>query len=324
MPANVTAQYRSAEAKLRAAKTVEERRAALEEMLSTIPKHKGTEKMQADIKRRLARLRHEAERRRSTRVHHIHVDPEGAAQVVLLGAPNSGKSSLLAALTRAQPTIADYPFSTTHPQPGMMVFEDVQIQLVDLPPITAEHMDSWLPNVLQGADAALLLADPSTAGVLAGVEEICDRMAAVHLPLVGTLPEDSELHEMPLPTLLVITKVDAVDEGDVEVLEELYGDRFPTIRFSAVKRIGEKQLKVAVWRMLDLVRVYTKPPGKKPERRDPFVLHAGSTVTDLAGRIHGDLVDKLAYAKVWGGKIDGQRVARDFELRDRDLVELAT
>jgi ribosome-interacting GTPase 1 len=293
-------------------------------MLSAIPKHKGTEKMQADIKRRLARLRQEAERRRSPKTHAIHVDPEGAAQVVLLGPPNAGKSSLLAALSRAQPNIAEYPFSTTHPQPGMMPFEDVQVQLVDLPPVTAEHMDSWMPNVIQGADAALLLADPSTPGTLAGVEEIGDRLAAVHLPLVGALPEDADPREMPLPTLLVVTKVDAVDEGDVEVLEELYGDQYPVVRFSAEGRIGHQELKLALWRTLELVRVYTKPPGKKVERTDPFVLHLGSTVLDLAKQIHGELAGKMAYAKIWGGKIDGQKVSRDFELRDRDVVELAT
>ena len=324
MPANVTPQYRAAEAQLRDAKTIDERKAALELMLSTIPKHKGTEKMQADIKRRLARVRQEAERRRSPKSHAIHVDPEGAAQVVLLGPPNAGKSSLLAALTHARPNVADYPFATTRPQPGMMRFEDVQIQLVDLPPVSKEHMDPWLPNVVQGADAALLLADPSTPGTLAGVEDIRDRMTAVHLPLVGELPEDADPRDMPLPTVLVITKVDQVDEADLDVLEELYGEEFPVVRFSATKHVGHQRLRLELWRLLQLVRVYTKPPGKKIERTDPFVLHVGSTVADLAERIHRDLPQKLAYARVWGGKIEGQRVSRDFELRDRDVVELAT
>jgi ribosome-interacting GTPase 1 len=324
MPTNVTAQYRAAEARYRTARTLDERRAALEEMLSTVPKHKGTEKLQADIKRRLARLRQEAERRPSHKGHSVHVEPEGAAQVVLLGPPNAGKSSLLAALTHARPTIADYPFATTKPQPGMMQFEDVQVQLVDLPPITEEHMDPWFPNVVQGADAVLLLADPSTPGTLAGIEAIRERMESVHLPLVGELPEGADPGEMPLPTLFVITKCDLVDGGDIEVLEELYGEIYPTVRFSATRHLGHQQLRIALWRLLQLVRVYTKPPGKKAERSDPFVLHAGSTVVDLAYRIHADLADKLAYAKVWGGKIDGQRVARDFELRDRDVVELGT
>ncbi len=324
MPANVTAQYRNAESRFRTAKTVEDRRSALEEMLSSIPKHKGTEKMQADIKRRLARLRQEAERHRSPKSHAVHVDPEGAAQVVLLGPPNSGKSSLFAALTRATPTIADYPFSTTKPQPGMMVFEDAQIQLVDMPPVTSEHMDPWFANVVQGADAALLLADASTPGTLEGVEAVCERLAAVHLPLVKELPEDVDPREMPLPTLLVVSKADVVAEGDMQVIEELYGELFTTVRFSANGRVGFQQLKLSLWQILQLVRVYTKPPGKKPDRLDPFVVHSGSTVMDLAARIHGDLANKLVYAKVWGGKIEGQKVSREFELRDRDIVELAT
>jgi ribosome-interacting GTPase 1 len=185
-------------------------------------------------------------------------------------------------------------------------------------------MDTWLPNVVQGADAALLLADPSTPGTLAGVEEIRDRMSSVHLPLVGELPEDSDPRDMPLPTVLVITNADHVEEGDLAVLEELYGEEFPVIRFSSTEHVGHQQLKLELWRMLQLVRVYTKPPGKKMERSDPFVLHLGSTVLDLAERIHRDLPQKLAYARVWGGKLDGQRVSRDFELRDRDVVELAT
>lgn len=324
MPANLTAPYRAAEAKLREARNAEETREALREMLAAIPKHKGTEKMQADIKRRLARLRQEAERRATPKAHHVHVDPEGAGQVVLLGAPNAGKSSILKAVTSAEPNIADYPFATTRPQPGMMRFEDVQVQLVDLPPVTAEHMDSWIPNVVQTADAALLVADPSTPGVLAGIEEISERLAGVHLPLVGELPDEADELEMPLPTLMVLTKVDRVGEDDLAVLEELYGDRFPIVRFSATSRVGFQQLKIGIWRLLDMVRVYTKPPGSKADRSEPFVVPAGSTVLDLAHRIHRDLGAKLAYAKVWGGQIQGQRVAKDFELRDRDLVELGT
>ncbi len=324
MPANLTPQYRAAEARFRAAKTLEERRAALQEMLATIPKHKGTEKLQADIRRRLARLRQEAERRRAPRRHAIHIEPEGAAQVVLLGPPNAGKSSLLGALTHARPGIAGYPFTTTRPQPGMMAFEDVQIQLVDLPPVTAEHMDPWLPNVVQGADGALLVVDPSEPGVLEAIEVVCERLAAVHVPLVGALPEDADPRDTPLPTVLVANKADLVDPADVQVLEELYGDRFPVVSFSATERTGVQQLKVAVWRSLDLVRVYTKKPGHKPERREPFVLPRGATVEDLAARIHGDLAERLAHARVWGGTLAGQRVSRDFELRDRDVVELAT
>lgn len=322
MPANLTPQYRAAEARFKSAHTFEERKAALEEMLATIPKHKGTEKMQADLKRRLARLRHEEETRTSRHGHAIKVDPEGAAQVVLLGPPNCGKSSLLAALTHAEPPIADYPFTTTRPQPGMMVFEDVQIQLVDLPPVAAQHMDPWLPGLVRGADAALLLVDPTSSELPEDVEVVRERLAGAHAPLVGEVPENVDPRDNPLPTLMVITKADRAREEDVKVLEELYSTEYTLLRISIATHAGLEALKVAVWRRLQMVRVYSKPPGKPVDRSAPFVLPQGYTVGDLAERVHREIAEKMHFARVWGGKLDGQRVARDFELRDRDVVEL--
>lgn len=324
MPANLTAQYRAADAKYRSASNDSERKEALEEMLSTIPKHKGTEKLQADIKRRLARLRLAGEQRQAKKGFSMHVEAEGAGQLLLLGRPNSGKSSLLGLMTRAEPNIAEYPFATTSPQPGMMKFEDVQIQLVDLPPITADHMDPWIAGLAQAADGALLLADPDRPGVLTGIEEISERFAAVHVPLVGSYAETDDPCDLPLPTILVISKADLASEDDIEVIEELYGETFPVVRFSAEARLGVQALRTSAWDLLDQVRVYTKPPGKKPDRKDPFVLPNGSVITDLAVRIHNDLAESYTSAKVWGGKLNGQKVARDFELRDRDVVEFAS
>jgi ribosome-interacting GTPase 1 len=322
MPANLTPQYRAAGARFKSAHTLEERKAALEEMLATIPKHKGTEKMQADLKRRLARLRHDEETRISRHGHAIKVDPEGAAQVVLLGPPNCGKSSLLAALTHAEPPIADYPFTTTRPQPGMMIFEDVQIQLVDLPPVAAQHMDTWLPGLVRGADAALLLVDPTSSDLPEDVEVVRERLTGARAPLVGTLPEEVDPRDNPLPTLMVITKADRAREEDLKVLEELYGSQYPLLRISVATHAGLEALKVAVWRLLQMVRVYSKPPGKPVDRSQPFVLPQGYTVADLAERVHREIAEKMQFARVWGGKLEGQRVARDFELRDRDVVEL--
>ncbi|MCJ7440718.1 MAG: TGS domain-containing protein, partial [Thermoanaerobaculaceae bacterium] len=317
-----TPQYRADGARFKSAHTLEERKAALEEMLATIPKHKGTEKMQADLKRRLARLRHDEETRTSRHGHAIKVDPEGAAQVVLLGPPNCGKSSLLAALTHAEPPIADYPFTTTRPQPGMMSFEDVQIQLVDLPPVAAQHMDTWLPGLVRGADAALLLVDPTSSDLPEDVEVVRERLAGARAPLVGTLPEEADPRDNPLPTLMVITKADRAREEDLKVLEELYGSQYPLLRISVATHAGLEALKVAVWRLLQMVRVYSKPPGKPVDRSQPFVLPQGYTVADLAERVHREIAEKMQFARVWGGKLEGQRVARDFELRDRDVVEL--
>jgi len=322
MPANLTPQYRAAEAKFKGARAIEERRAALEEMLATIPKHKGTEKMRAELKRRVARLRQEEESHTAKHGHVVKVEPEGAAQIVLLGPPNCGKSSLLAVLTHAEPAIAEYPFTTTRPQPGMMPFEDVQIQLVDLPPISNEHMDPWMPNLVRGADAALLLVDPTSTAVPEDVEEVRERLAAVRISLVGEFPDEVDDRDTPLETLMVVTKADRAREDDLQVLEEFYAASFPMHRISVATHHGLEPLKVAIWRHLGLIRVYAKPPGKPVDRHDPFVLPLTFTVHDLAERIHRELAETLVFARVWGGKLDGQRVARDFELRDRDVVEL--
>jgi ribosome-interacting GTPase 1 len=322
MPANLTPQYKAAEAKFKAARTIEDKKAALEEMMATIPKHKGTEKMRAELRRRMARLRNEEEVRTAKHGHVVKVDPEGAAQVVILGPPNSGKSSLLAAVTHAEPAIADYPFTTTRPQPGMMAFEDVQVQLVDLPPITSEHMDPWMGNLVRGADFALLLVDPTSPAVPEDVEEVRERLAAVRIPLVGELPEDSDPRDAPLETLMLVTKTDRARESDLAVLDEFYAGAFPMLRISTATHSGLEVFKVQLWKRLGLVRVYPKPPGKPADRHEPFVLLQGHTVHDLAERVHREIAEKLAFARVWGGKLDGQRVARDFELRDRDVVEL--
>lgn len=322
VPANLTPQYRAAEARFKGAKGTAEKRAALEEMLATIPKHKGTEKLQADLKRRLARLRQEEETRTGRHGYAVKVETEGAAQVVLLGPPNAGKSSLLAAFTHAEPAIGEYPFTTTRPQSGMMLYEDVQIQLVDLPPITREHLDSWMPNVVAAADAAILVIDPTSPALPDDVEAVRERLAGVRVQLVGSLPDSGDPRSTYLPTLAVITKLDRAREADLAVLHELYGGELPLVSVSVTSRVGFEAFKVAVWRRLQLVRVYAKPPGKPADRSAPFVLPEGSTVLDLAELVHRELAEKLAFARLWGGKLDGQRVARDFQLRDRDVVEL--
>lgn len=322
MPANLTPEYRAAEAKFRQARTIEAKRLALDEMLATIPKHKGTEKMQADIKRRMARLRQEEQSKTDRRGTAIRVEPEGAAQVVLLGPPNCGKSSLLAALTRAAPAIGAYPFTTVRPQPGMMPFEDVAVQLVDLPPVTSEHMDAWLPDLVRGADGALLCADAASTALPDDVEAVRARLAEVHVTLGRELPADVRTRETPVRTLLVVTKRDLARPDDLAALHDLYGPVFPMAEVAVAGGAGLEELKVELWRWLQLVRVYSKPPGKPVDRGAPFIMHLGATVHDLAERIHRELAERLLFARVWGGEFNGLRAAREFVLRDRDVIEL--
>jgi ribosome-interacting GTPase 1 len=195
MPANLSPEYKKAEADFRRARDPADRLSALKEMLRTIPKHKGTEHLQADIKSRIKQLTEElaGPRKGGARTGPVQViRPEGAAQVALLGPPNVGKSSLHALLTGSQADVGPYPHTTTAPQPGMLTYEDVQFQLIDLPPISATFMDAWLPNALQPAQACLLVVNLNVAGCVEDVAAIRQRLADKRIHLTddwgGRLP----------------------------------------------------------------------------------------------------------------------------------------
>src|SRR5437762_1488373 len=116
MPANLTPQYMDAERRFKEAQSVTDKIAALEEMMATIPKHKGTEKLQADLKKKMSAFRKESEQaKKGGRRESFVVEREGARQLALAGCPNSGKSQLLRALTHATPEVAEYPYTTRMP-----------------------------------------------------------------------------------------------------------------------------------------------------------------------------------------------------------------
>jgi hypothetical protein len=324
MPANLTPEFLKARERFRSATTPEAKLDALEEMLATIPKHKGTDKMQADIKRRIAKLRDAEEHsRRGKGRSGYHVDREGAGQVVLLGAPNSGKSSLLAALTNAHPEVADYPFSTLRPIPGMMPFEDISIQLVDLPPITDEFTESWVYNIVREADLALLLVDgaPVEPGG-AGIEGIRDRVGQRHVLLVSEPIEVDDHRIKVVPYRVVVTKADRPEH--LEILTALPSPPEP-IAVSAAEGIGLDALRRALFEALGIVRVYTKLPGQSADREEPYTLPEGSTVLDAVRIVHREFAERLKYVRIWGsGRFDGQQVTADHVLEDRDVIEIHT
>ena len=321
MPANLTPQYLDAERRYREATTPEEQLAALEEMMATIPKHKGTEHMRADIRRRMAKVRVEASRRKSAAKGPTwhHVPREGAGQIVLVGAPNAGKSRLLSALSNAAPVVAPYPFSTRTPLPGMVPVEDVQIQLVDLPPIAPETAEPWLFALIRQADAVLLVADLSDDDVLNSVQQTLDLVSGSRVRL-GRRGEEDDAR----PTLLVAAKADAPGAAErLEVLREMYGERFPLLAVSAEANMNLEALRAEMFRLLDVIRVYTKTPGRRPDKAVPFVLPRGTTVQDAAAVIHKDFAERLKYARVWGARtFDGQMVQREYVLEDGDILEL--
>ncbi len=324
MPANLTPDYLQAEQRFKSASSTEEKIAALEEMYSTIPRHKGTEKMQAEIKRRLSKLRTTQAKKPARRIDALHrVDKEGAAQVALAGPPNSGKSALLRHLTRATPEVAEYPFTTRLPVPGMLQFEDIQIQLVDLPPVHPDFHEAWVSQVIRNADAVLLVVDLSDPDLLEDLEMTLDELRRAKIELgTGPLPEAPGW--LAKKTLLIGNKLDAPGAGDsLEILRELCGPRFPILPVAAETGAGLAEVGPALFDLLELVRVYTKAPGKKLEPTAPYILRRGAHLMDVAAMVHHDFVAQLKYARVWGhGRFEGQMVNRDYILEDKDVIEL--
>jgi hypothetical protein len=322
MPANLTPDYLAAERAYRQAKTPQEKIAALEEMLATIPKHKGTEKMQADIKRRLAKTRAAAaERRKGGGLDLFHVEKHGAGQLALVGTPNSGKSALLAATTKARVVVAPYPYATHAPVPGMMPFEDIQIQLVDLPPVSPDGLVPGMMGTVRGADGILVCADLGAPDALEQVDACLATLQAR-----GLVPPGREVPEggAAKPMLLVGTKADLPGaDANFQALQELYAGLAPIVSTSAETGEGLGELARRCFEMLGIVRVYSKEPGKPPDMDQPFILPRGSTVLGMAEAIHREMAKHLKRARIWGSeKYDGQLVQRDHVLADKDVIEL--
>ncbi|MBZ5534832.1 MAG: 50S ribosome-binding GTPase [Acidobacteriia bacterium] len=336
MPANLTPQYLAAEKRYKEAVTPQEKIEALEEMMAVMPKHKGTEKLQADLKHRLAKLRVESERKHGpSKGSTMHVVPkEGAGQAVLVGAPNVGKSSLLARLTKATPEIGDYPFTTRMPQPGMMPFENIQIQIIDLPPIALESYEPWIGGIVRQADLALMVVDLSSDELLEEVDSVLKILEGSRIRLIGSLPvenDDNVPAVISKKTFLVANKSDSPNARDnLTILREFFEKQFPIFTASTVTNEGLEPLRHAIFESLEVIRIYTKPPGKKVDLSTaPFVLKIGSTVLDAARAVHRDFENTLKFARVWSSarsksivKFDGQMVERAHHLEDGDILEL--
>ena len=327
MPANLTPQYLDAEERWRTARTTEEKVAALEEMLRAVPKHKGTEKMQADIKRRIAKLRKEPKRKGARTGPTHHVDKAGLRQVLLLGPPNAGKSQLLAALTNAHPEVSPYPYTTREPAPAVMFVRKARVQLVDTPAISPEVWEPWMSPVIRASDAVALVADLSSPAALEELDAVVSRLEGSGI-FLGDGPPPAAPAGAPLPArkpaLLLCNKADAHGAAAVyEALEGLYGERFPVLAVSAQEKHGLEEAAEEIFALLRLVRVFTKEPGKEPSYDGPVLVPAGSTVREVAETIHKDLATKLKFARVWGSaRFDGQRVERDYVVQDGDVVEV--
>lgn len=340
MPANLSPEYKAAEAVFRKARDPRERLDGLREMLRTIPKHKGTDHLQADIKRRIKELSEELETPRKGGAARggptLVLRPEGAAQIALLGPPNSGKSALHARLTGSGAHVAPYPFTTHYPEPGMMAHEDIHFELLDLPALSREHPVPWIASTLQTADACMLvvdLGDPSCVEQVQAVHAVLHekRVALTEHWRVDSASAAEDEGDDPfaicLSTLLLANKADVIRDIDAELAAfcELTGFHYPAFSVSASEGYGLNDIGPWLFRNLGIVRIYTKTPGHPPDKHRPFTLRRSRTVEDVARLVHKDVARTLRYARVWGKSgFDGQHVGREHVLADGDVVELHT
>ena len=326
MPTNLPPEALEAEQRYRAARSVAEKIACLEDFMSAIPKHKGTDKLRADLRKRLSKLKSVAQSQKkvSRQESPFQIDKEGAGQVVVVGPANVGKSALVASLTNATPEVADYPYTTWTPTPGMMPMENIQIQLIDTPPLNRDYVEPELIELIRRSDLILLVVD------LQGypIRQLEDTIALLQehriMPhhLKDRYTEQRLLTFLPLLVLVNKNDDQSTDE-DFEVLCELFEEAWPLLPVSATTGRNLERLKQVVFERLEIIRVYSKPPGKEPDLNAPFVLKKGSTVEEFAGKVHQDFLEQLKSARVWGsGVYDGQMVGRDHVLHDGDVVEL--
>lgn len=327
MPANLPPEYFEVEKTLRQAKTAEEKIAIMEKLLSIIPRHKGTEKLVALYRSKIAKLKEEIEQRPAARKGQLfRIEKSGAGQVIIIGPPNAGKSALIRALTGVEVEVADFPFTTRTAAPYMMPFENIKIQLIDTPPITSDFMESWLAEMVKMAEAVLVVLDAGSLDSSGQLETIINHLKEKKVELVH---EETIVPPDRFPflkrTLLVLNKSDLPVTGQVlEELDLLFGKTLDRLPVSAATADGLETLRRRLFDLLQIVRVYSKVPGKKPDYDSPFILKKGSNIMDLARQVHKDFAEKLNYARVWNkqGTINGLRVTREYLLNDEDTVEL--
>ncbi|MFN2213369.1 MAG: GTPase [Anaerolineales bacterium] len=326
MPTNLPPDFYEAERRFRLAKSPSEKIACLEEMLSIIPKHKGTDHIRADYRRQISKLKTTSRTQKGGSVHvsAFRIDREGPGQVVVLGPTNVGKSALVEKLTNAAPEVSSNPYTTWKPTPGMMQVDNVQIQLIDTPPLDREYLEPELVDLVRRADLVLIMLDLQTHPdqQLESTFKILTENRIFPAHMRENYSGDEYVWFVPVIVLTNKCDDESLDEI-CQVFRELLKDEWPILSISALTGRNLDQLKQAVFDSLNILRVYSKPPGEEPDFSKPVVMKKGATLEDFTKEIHKDFHEKLKFAKVWGSTMfDGQMVQRDYVLQDGDVVEL--
>jgi ribosome-interacting GTPase 1 len=321
MPTNVTPEYKRAEDAYRDAQTLDEKIERLQDMISALPKHKGTDHLYADLKRRLAKLKRELESTGGKKAGRgIDFVRNGAAQVVLIGPPNSGKSSIVRAVTHAHPDVGEYPFTTSKMLPGMAPIEDIQIQLIDTPPVTAEHMPMHLLGLVRSADAVLIVLDLSSDSILDDLDMIRVSFANRHTHFVRTTDTHSRDEIM---CRIIANKSDTADAGErLSLLRDMTGADFEITPLTCNRDSDVGGIPEMIFRWLGIARVYTKIPGRKPDKEHPFTVLRGGTVDDICHHVHKDFAENLKFARLWRKSDTPRTVSRNETVEDGDILEL--
>jgi small GTP-binding protein len=326
MPTNLPPDYFEIEKRYRAAQSPQEKIELIEEMLSVVPKHKGTDHLRADLRRRLSKLKSRPQGKRSTSRHEstFHIDKEGAGQVLVVGPANVGKSTLVAALTNATPEVSAAPFTTWQPTPGMMEFEGVQMQLVDTPSLNRDFVEPALMDLIRRADLLLVVVDLQ-AYPIEQLEETISLLEEHRVVSDRWQEQESgerRLYQVPMH-VLVNKNDDERTDDDWEAFNELLGEEWPLLPLSAETGRHLDRLGQVVFKRLEIMRIYSRPPGQEPDLSAPFVMPKGSTLEEFAEGVHKDFYERLKSARIWGsGVYDGQMVGRDHVLHDGDIIEL--
>jgi len=329
MPTNLPPEYDKIEKLYKEATDHAEKIELLEEMMSKIPKHKGTDHLRADLRRRLSKMKTSSSQTKKTgsrQASAYNIGKEGAGQVVIVGAPNVGKSSLVASQTNADPEVSPAPFTTWGPTPGMMKIDNVQVQLIDTPPLNLDHVEADLYNLLRKCDLILVMVDLH-ADPIDQLETTMDlltqqRIAPDHME---DRFQDEFRRVFTKPCLVLANKCDDEQDEDVyAIFQELLEGDCPMIPISVEKGWNIDRLKQMIFEKLRVIRVYSQAPGEKAKTHLPFVLPVGSTVETFAGKVHQDFAESMKSARVWGDSaaFEGQTVSREHVLQDGDIVEL--